>query len=104
MPLYKVLMRGENFLLNLTGEPDLLSFRVIHFVKAADEGEACRIASIRVRKNRDLHGALNMPENPSRLECESVKRVWWRSKGSDGRYEFWRATAPELPSSESARR
>lgn len=90
MRLYKVLLRGENFLLNLTGEPALLGFRVAHYVKAAGEAEATRIAMILVRKNQHLTQALlNPPENPTRLVCESVQRVWWRRAKEDGRYSYW---------------
>ena len=46
MRWYEVALRGENFLLNLTGEPELLGFRVIHYVKAASEEEAVRCARI----------------------------------------------------------
>lgn len=90
MSLFKVVLRGENFLLNLTGEPELLGFRVTHYVKAGDEAEAEHIATILVRKNQHLSRALlNPPENPTRLECESVKRVWWRRSNQDGRYTYW---------------
>lgn len=95
MRLYKVLLRGENFLLNLTGEPELLGFTVAHFVKAASEEEATRIAMILVRKNQHLTQALlNTPENPTRLTCESVQRVWWRRTRQDGRYSYWSMDAP----------
>lgn len=90
MRWYEFALRGENFLLNLTGEPELLGFRVIHYVKAASEEEAVRIAMIQVRKNRHLSSALlNTPENPTRLIRESVRRVWWRRSGRDGRYSYW---------------
>lgn len=90
MPLYKVVMRGENFLMNLTGEPELLGFHVTYFVKAGEETEAQRIAAIKVRKNRHLSGALlNTRQNPNRLACESSRRVWFRRTGQDGRYDFW---------------
>jgi hypothetical protein len=97
MPLYRVQLRGENFLLNMTGEPALLGFRVVHFVRAEDESEAQRTAIILTRQNRDLHARLrNIPANPSRLHCESVSRVWWRRSRQDGQYQFWseQADAP----------
>lgn len=90
MSLYRVVSRGENFLLNLTGEPELLGFRVVHYVKAGSEEEAARTAAILIRKDRRLNGALlNTPQNPNRLECESVKRVWWRRGAKHGRFDFW---------------
>lgn len=96
MPLYRVLLRGENFLLNLTGEPELLGFHVTHYVRAATEEEAKRIATILVRKNQHINsGLLNTPENPTRLECESIKRAWWRRSANDGRYTFWNVELEE---------
>jgi hypothetical protein len=90
MPLYRVQLRGENFLLNLTGEPELLGFRVVHYVRAEDEAEAQRTAVILTRQNRELHDRLqNIPANPSRLECETVTRAWWRRSRQDGQYRFW---------------
>jgi hypothetical protein len=90
MPKYRVQLRGENFFLNLTGEPDLLGFRVVHYVSANSEAEAERIAIIHTRQNRQLHEHLqNIPQNPSRLTCESIRRVWWRRSARDGRYQFW---------------
>jgi len=90
MPLYRVGMRGENFLMNLTGEPELLGFSVTYYIKAADEEEARRIGTIKVRKNRNINGSLmNTPENPTRLSCEEVKRVWFRREAHDGLYDFW---------------
>jgi hypothetical protein len=90
MPLYRVVLRGENFLLNLTGEPELLAFRVAHYVRATCEEEARRIAIIVTRKSQHLQGRLlNTPDNPTRLACETIKRVWWRSSRQDGRYTFW---------------
>jgi hypothetical protein len=90
MPLYRVVSRGENFLLNLTGEPEVLGFRAIHYVKAASEEEAQRTAAILIRKDRRINSALmNTPQNPNRLQCESVKRAWWRRPSRDGRIDFW---------------
>lgn len=90
MPLFRVVIRGENYLVNLTGEPQLLGFHVTHYVKSEDEGTAGTIARIRTRQDRHLHESLlNPPENPSRLECASVKKVWWRRGRENGRYQFW---------------
>lgn len=89
MPLYKVVLRGENFLVNLTGEPELIGFDVTHYVKAADEYEARRIAIIKTRQNQHLHRALlNTPTNPTRLVCLKCTRVWWPFRRDDGRYTF----------------
>lgn len=90
MRLYRVLLRGENFLLNFTGDPELLGFHVTHYVRARDETDAQRIATILVRKNQQLNTALtNTREKVSRLECEAVKRVWWPRSSKNGRYDFW---------------
>lgn len=89
MPLFKVMLRGENFLVNLTGEPELLEFDVTHYVKAVDEADARRMATILTRQNQYIRdGLLNTTANPTRLTCLSVKRVWWSSKRKNGRYVF----------------
>jgi len=89
MPLFRVMLRGENFLLDLTGEPELLEFDVTHFVRAADEAEARRIATILTRQNKYIRNALlNTSANPTRVTCLSIKRVWWTRKRSNGRYVF----------------
>lgn len=95
MALYRVQLRGENFLLNLTGDPELLGFTVTHYVSAADEAEASKIALILVRKSQHLQATqMNTLENPNRLRVESVKRVWWRRRRRDGRYHFWHMEEP----------
>lgn len=90
MALYRVQLRGENFLLNLTGEVELLGFDVTHYVKADTQAEAIHVATILVRKNQSLSKALqNTPENPTRISCESIRRVWWRRARQDGKYSYW---------------
>lgn len=90
MPLYRVVSRGENFLLNFTGEPELLGFRATHYVKADSEEDAMRTAAILVRKDSRLNrSVMNPRQNPNRLECESIQRVWWRRANQHGRIHFW---------------
>ena len=90
VPLYRVALRGENYLLNLTGEPQLLGFDVTHYVKAATEDEAGRKALILTRSRRDLQSALlNSRENPTRLSCGEIKRVRLRRSRQDGVYAFF---------------
>ncbi len=90
MPWYRVIMCGQNYLVNFTGEPEILGFHVTHYVKSPDEEMAQRIATIRTRQDRHLHESLlNTPDNPSRLSCASVRKVWWRRGRDDGRYHFW---------------
>lgn len=90
MPLYRVVLRGENFLLDLTGEPELLGFDATHFIKAGSEAEARQVATINTRKARHLYGKLlNTQENPTRLECRSVERVRWPFGSRRSQYRFW---------------
>ncbi len=92
MPLFRVKIRGENFLLNLGGEPQMLGFDVVHFVEAATPDEASQKAVIRTRQSRHLReNQLSLPNNPSTLNCVAVDSVWWRRRRQDGRYEFWPA-------------
>lgn len=103
MPLYRVVLRGENFLLNFTGEPGVFGFHVTHFVKAPDEEQARHTATILTRKDRRLNSVLlNTPQNPNRLECESVRKVWWRRQRQDGRLEFWTMEPPEAETAAAA--
>lgn len=95
MALYRVQLRGENFLLNLTGDPELLGFTVTHYVVAEDEAQAAKIGLILVRKSQHLQTTqMNTQENPNRLRVEAVKRVWWRRRRCDGRYRFWHMDEP----------
>jgi hypothetical protein len=64
-------------------------------VPAATEQQAERTAIILTRQNRELHDRMyNIPENPSRLTCESIRRVWWRRSRQDGQYQFWNMERP----------
>lgn len=90
MHWYRVRLRGENFLLNLTGEPELLAFRVTYYVKAGGEQEAERMATILMRQEPRLRDhTLNIQQNPTRVVCESVKRTLWKHSRQHGCYNFW---------------
>lgn len=96
MALFRVLLRGENYLLNLSGDPHRYGFRVTHFVRAESAEEAQRVASIQVRKSQHLNKTLvNTAENPPQLTCVEVRRVWFRRARDDGRFSFWRMDDPD---------
>ena len=81
MALYEVTLRGDNFLMNFTGEPELVGFRVTHYVKADDPDAAQRIAAIHVRKDRRINDSLlNTRDNPR----SSAARRSARSGGAGG--------------------
>jgi hypothetical protein len=76
MSKYRVLMNGENFLLNFDGRPQKLGFYVTRFVDAADaEGAECAAVAL-LREDAALKGlVLNGRDDPPVLNADEVEEV-----------------------------
>lgn len=76
MKNFQVLLKGENFLLNLDGELRCFGFHTTRWVKAQDEQEAQKIAVILVRQNPHLQTIqTNESSSPSRIVIEKVREI-----------------------------
>ena len=73
---YKVLLRGNNFLLNLDGDHAKVGFYATRIVKSTSVEEAQRIAIIRIHQelNRNAHLVKNIPDVPVVL-VEKIEKL-----------------------------
>jgi hypothetical protein len=69
---YKVLVRGENFLLNVDGENQKLGFYTTRFVEAPNEAAAEEMAIALLRDDPKLHGVLNEQADAPIMFAEKI--------------------------------
>ena len=72
---YRVLLRGENFLLSLDGQPTRLGFYTVRFVRADTVEEAELLAVDLIRKDQGLRGVLNQRPDPPMIFAEEIDHV-----------------------------
>ena len=76
MSKYRVLISGENFLLNFDGRPQKLGFYVTRFVDAADAEDAENAAVALLRDDAALKGlVLNSRDDPPMLYADEVEEL-----------------------------
>ena len=76
MKRFKIELRGENFLLNLDGEPRKFGFHLSRYLRAVDEATAEKTASILVRQIPTLkQGVCNNCEDPPRICLAQISEV-----------------------------
>ena len=76
MKRYKVKLHGENFLLNLDGEPKKFGFYDTKFVKAENPQEAEKIAIILIHQNPNIRDTvLNEKTDRPTINLEEIKKV-----------------------------
>ena len=76
MSKYRVLLNGQNFLLNFDGLPQKLGFYVTRFVDAADDEEAEKAAVALLRDDASLKGlVLNGRDDPPMLYADEVEEL-----------------------------
>jgi hypothetical protein len=76
MSKYRVLINGENFLLNSEGRPQKLGFYVTRFVDARDAEDAENAAVALIREDVALQGlVLNNRDDPPMLYAEEVEEL-----------------------------
>ena len=76
MKKFKLLLHGENFLLNLHGELKKFGFYATKFVKAANPQEAEKIAKILIRQYPSLRDTiLNESADRPTINLEEIREV-----------------------------
>ena len=76
MNRFKVILHGENFLLNLDGELKKYGFYATRFVKAENPQEAEKIAIILIHQNPNLRDTvLNEISDRPTINLEEIKQV-----------------------------
>lgn len=76
MKRYCIELRGENFLLNLDGEPRSFGFVLTRYLQAVDKATAEKTAVIQARQLPALqHGLCNDSEDPARISLVSIREV-----------------------------
>jgi hypothetical protein len=76
MSRYRVLINGENFLLNFDGRPRKSGFYVTRFVDAADSEDAENAAVASLRDDAALKGlVLNSRDDPPTLYADEVEEL-----------------------------
>ncbi len=91
MPKYRVLLRGENLLIEMDGDPQLLGFYTNRNVRAADEDDAEMAAVALIRADSDLLDAMIDSDDPPepKVYAEQISRIaWWKRLGGRG-YRFF---------------
>ena len=76
MKRFKIELQGENFLLNLNGEPRKFGFFLRRYLRAIDEVMAEKAATIQTRQIPTLkQGICNNSEDPPRVRLKLIREV-----------------------------
>ncbi len=76
MKRFRIELRGENFLLNLDGEPRKFGFHLSRYLRAVDAATAEKTAAIQVRQIPTLkQGVGNNSEDPPRICLQQIREV-----------------------------
>lgn len=76
MKRFLVELRGENFLLNLDGEPRKFGFQLSRYLRAVDVVLAEKIAAIQARQIPVLKQRVgNNPEDPPRIVLQQIREI-----------------------------
>lgn len=90
MPKYRVLLRGENFLIRSESEPQRLGFYCTRRVREDDEQGAEYAAVALIKNDQSLHAISIRTDDPApMIYAEEISRLgWWRRLGGRG-YTFF---------------
>lgn len=76
MKRYKIELKGENFLLNFTGEPRKFGFHATKFLKAKTPEDAEKMAIIMIRQTPELRSTATAEgSDPPRIILESIREI-----------------------------
>lgn len=77
MKIYRVLLRGENFLLNIEESVRLFGFYTTRFVESLNEDDAEQAAVDLIRNDRSLRDrVLNAQADPPMLYAEEIDEIY----------------------------
>lgn len=97
MPTFAVMLRGENFEMEMEGAVKRLGFFTTRFVRARNEGDAERLAVKMVRDHERLQAALHRNGYTSMIYLESIElKPWWYSFKKRHGFAFWDMDKEEL--------
>jgi len=76
MKRYKIQLKGENFLLNFTGEPRKFGFRATKYLQAKSPEDAEKMAIIMIRQTSDLRDAvISEKSDRPKIILESLREI-----------------------------
>lgn len=76
MKRYKVQLKGENFLLDFTGEPRKFGFSATRYLRAGNPQDAEKMATIMIRQTPELRDTvLTEKTDRPRIVLESIREV-----------------------------
>lgn len=105
MPVFAVMLKGENFVISFDGRPMRCGFYTTRYVRARDEKAAELAAVSLVRQDKALLGNVRRETSPNpMLFAESIeRRPWWKGFSSGKGFTFWDmdAESEAVPSNNS---
>ena len=91
MPVYAVMLRGENFIIEFDGKPMRCGFYTTRYVRARSEQDAEMAAVNLVRTDEALLKCVCRETSPNpMLFAERIeRRSWWKGFRSGKGFTFW---------------
>ena len=90
MPVFALLLRGENFLIRMDGVPERLGFYTTRYVRARNEEEAETRAVQMVRQAKSLRGNIRTASLTPMIYLEEIeRRPWWHRFKTQPGFAFW---------------
>lgn len=99
MPVFAVMLRGENFVIDVDEKPTRLGFFTTRWVRARMPEDAELAAVALVKSDQTLIARVHREvEVTPMLYAESIeRRPWWQGFRSGSGYAFWEMDAEESP-------
>jgi hypothetical protein len=88
---FKVLLRGENFLISFEGQPTRMGFYATRFVEAKNREAAELLAVDLVRRDKEFRGILNERNDPPMIFADEIEKVAASEIQSTAGYSFFLA-------------
>jgi hypothetical protein len=89
MRQYRVFLRGENFVLEVDGEPSRLGFYTTRFVEATGPEAAEILAVDLIRRDQTLAGIKNLRDDPPMIYAEEIEEIAVNELQSSSGYTFF---------------
>ena len=88
---FKVLLRGENFLITFEGQATRMGFYATRFVEAKNRAAAELLAVDLVRRDKEFRGLLNDRSDPPMIFADEIEIVEASEVQSTPGYSFFLA-------------